>query len=489
MASLKQTLRANQKILFWGGTALVVVVGLVCWFLSTKGLAGVYDSRTRAIDQSANVAKGRIKQDPHPNEITIASFAKSVNAVKKSVRDNWKIVYDAQKEAIYKWPTAGLTPELQEAFRKLSVDFVKNPSAKDIADNPEKYEIPLNLREQYPKYIREQFPKLVQLVDAQWFKDAEPDGHGPKGADTAKKSGREYKVEWPDQKKIQARFEMTETPTTSKIVYLQEDLWVLKAFCDIIASLNFHSKGRHDAVVWIIQGLDIGPAGVESSPGGLGENRVARGQTAAPAAAGGVPKPEATSKTPAPTIDASADGDLKGNRYVTLDGKPLSAADLLAPPTEDKKYLLQYRLMPFKLRLVMDERKIDDLLVELRTAVLPIEVRQVRINVGSKAGDEHGELKKLSPYAMSVELRGVIYLANPPDETLLKTDEPAGEAPADAAPKPVAKPAEAPVAGTTPPGDAPVNPAPADGRPADAKSAAPAPGEAPATTPAEKPPM
>ena len=483
MATLKQKLRANGKYLFWGGTALVVIIGLACWFMSTKGLASVYASRKSAIESTVNTGNNRLKVSPHPNDTTIAAVGKSVNQVKGTVLGAWKEVYDVHKTNIYVWPATGLTKEFLAAVQKLTLDLVKNPTDKEKADDQEKLNIPLNLREQFPKYSREQFPKLVKAIDAQWFKETDAaTGAGPvpgKAAEAPKKAAHEYKIEWQGQNKIQSRFDLlAETPTTLHILYVQEDLWVYKAFCDILAEMNARAKGRHDAVVWVIQALEIGQTGVEASPGGLGENRVTKGQV--PAGTGGekgaaLESSPKGSTAPAATGEPSADDGLRSNRYVTLDGRPLSGADLQLPPSEDKKFLLQYRLMPFKLRLVMDERKIDDLLVALHNAVLPIEVRQVRMNPGAKAGDDKGEFKKFSPYATLVELRGVVYLANPPDMTLLKTDEPAAETPADAgAPKPEAKlpdakPDDAGTAGGTPPADAPIDAKATETKPTETK--------------------
>ena len=61
--------------------------------------------------------------------------------------------------------------------------------------------------------------------------------------------------------------------------------------------------------------------------------------------------------------------------YVDFDSKPLLATDLEKSPAAEMVHL-----MPFTLRVVVDQRKLDALLTALATSAVPIDVRQVRIN-------------------------------------------------------------------------------------------------------------
>jgi hypothetical protein len=91
-------------------------------------------------------------------------------------------------------------------------------------------------------------------------------------------------------------------------------------------------------------------------------------------------------------------------------------------------------LVPFRLGVTMDQRKLDALLTELATNPVPIDVRQVRINPSQQSGGGGGrpgggEFAAPSPaspsndaagatgrpYDVFVELRGTVGLAPVPD--------------------------------------------------------------------------
>jgi hypothetical protein len=92
-------------------------------------------------------------------------------------------------------------------------------------------------------------------------------------------------------------------------------------------------------------------------------------------------------------------------------------------------------LMPFVLRVTMDQRKIDALLADLATSAVPIDVRQVRINPSQQAGglgggpgaapapmDGSGGIR---PFDVTVELRGTVGLSPPPDKNAIGGGSPA----------------------------------------------------------------
>jgi hypothetical protein len=119
---------------------------------------------------------------------------------------------------------------------------------------------------------------------------------------------------------------------------------------------------------------------------------------------------------------------------VDFAGQPLMSSELAAAPGVD-----MVRLMPFMLRVVMDQRQLDRLLVALAQWPLPIDVRQVRINPGSEAtqgggrrgfddqerrgsqgggpAGQPGDPGIPRRYDVVVELRGSVALATPPGST------------------------------------------------------------------------
>jgi hypothetical protein len=170
----------------------------------------------------------------------------------------------------------------------------------------------------------------------------------------------------------------------------------------------------------------------------------------------------------------------KGFRYVDETGKPLAtAADVDGSP-------LEFNLMPFRMRLTINPKDIDELLIACRNSVLPIEVREVDLLEGAGSGmsspaagpmmgprgggrmrgGEEGEfggghgggMPMPMPQGVpgvpqqktvQIELTGVVYLMKTPDPSKLGA-APEGGNPADGG-TPAPPPENATTPTTTPP--------------------------------------
>ena len=146
---------------------------------------------------------------------------------------------------------------------------------------------------------------------------------------------------------------------------------------------------------------------------------------------------------------AEADDDaLRNWIYADANGTPLLAEEIEASP--DTKFA---HLMPFVVRGQVDQRKLDLLLRTLATWPVPINVRQVRINPENSLGAETSNRRMMAGgmgesygmegtqnggsyrrYDITVELRGLIALAAPPNREFLGLSDPTTE--------PVDEPAE-----------------------------------------------
>jgi hypothetical protein len=117
----------------------------------------------------------------------------------------------------------------------------------------------------------------------------------------------------------------------------------------------------------------------------------------------------------AAVVPADPDETLRNWIYVDFAGRPLTGAELAAAVDSQMVHL-----MPFVLRLVIDQRQIDPLLVSLSTSAIPIDVRQIRINAtGGPAGGDGvatGSTGSGRMYDVTLELRGTVGLATPPSE-------------------------------------------------------------------------
>jgi hypothetical protein len=166
----------------------------------------------------------------------------------------------------------------------------------------------------------------------------------------------------------------------------------------------------------------------------------------------GMPMPDPTLGGEAPADpSASPDDSLRNWIYVDFAGKPLMAADLATSPDAQLVHLV-----PFVMRAIVDERKLDALLVDLASAPVPIDVRQVRINpgtggagmggpgmggpgMGMQPPGRRGEFEGPGmpggptvtpgsrPNDVTVELRGTVALATPPDRQALGLEAAADE--------------------------------------------------------------
>jgi hypothetical protein len=270
-----------------------------------------------------------------------------------------------------------------------------------------------------------------------------------------------------NQQRIFKSFNWDKKPSTAKVLLAQEELWVYGLLCDAVARINKPATGPHNAAIASIDELYVGYPAAEDNPGGSGGGRIARvvAKTAADAmgmpppdmmasgapgspmgrppnprfadiqrsGAGGPPMPMSGEEGGMTAVDP--DEQLRNWVYVDFAGKPLSATDLAAAVDSQMVHL-----MPFVLRVVIDQRQIDALLVALANAAIPIDVRQVRINApvsgpagaSSMAGTMDGGVGVPTGagrfYDVNLELRGSVGLATPPDEKTVGLEPGQGDA-------------------------------------------------------------
>jgi len=302
---------------------------------------------------------------------------------------------------------------------------------------------------------------------------------GQFGTDLTNDLAIQYTVSWnaADQAAVYAGFNWQKPPSTTQILLAQEELWAYETLCDAIAAANADATGSHNATIATIDQLAVGyraaqtsatttgkvlrleaagdGMGMESGMGmgmdsGMG---MGMGMDAGMGGEGGGPLPNPRFSTGGQTqgmmmdegfpgggfeeTESSDDDALRNWIYVDAAGRPLAAEEVEESP--DAKLA---HLVPFVIRGEVDQRKLDRLLRTLATWTIPIDVRQVRINpeAGSGFGDMNpggrsepmigrrmgrgmpggdaaaGSVRR---YDLTVELRGMIALAKPPDREFL----------------------------------------------------------------------
>jgi hypothetical protein len=220
------------------------------------------------------------------------------------------------------------------------------------------------------------------------------------------------------------------SPTTLQLLYAQEDLWVLTALMHIIRQTNGQIDSRHEAVVKNIEtiligrhappragqvirlagggmgggmmdggmgGMDAGGSGYMSSESGAtpGSSDMGMGGGMMPAPMGGgdmygsgMGGPGGDMSGMMPGVGRMsadpAEGRYVDNQYQALRAETLRTA--LRSPSPDDAFLVVAKRMPVRMRLTVDVRKLPRLLAQLGNSMLPVEVRQVRINRGKEGG-------------------------------------------------------------------------------------------------------
>ena len=423
MDKVKVALALLKKYHFWVLCVLVLVITLTVWAKATADLAQQYDARKTQVDGSFTAAEGVCAIQNHPNETVIASIEKDTDQLKRVVFVAWETLFNEQKDK------NKLADNLTDDFKQ---EFYKGG------------ELTVPHLEQYQRFIPKHFDTLFNdVLDV--YREVDPTGAATASAGPAAAGGaavlggglpaggvtasgrREVQmtgtVVWTERNALVSRYNWQARPTTEKVRMAQEDLWVYEALLRVIRNTNADETStekvdHRNAAVKEIKSLKIG------------SDTVSAKVTAEPAVA---------------TVeDQSAVG-----RYVDSEGEPLAA---------DAPQAAEYKIMPFQLELDMKPSKLPKLQVECANSNMPIEIRRVRIRPGAGApfsGMEGAAGATQSPTErralastvgqslvddLPVEIKGVIYIYNPPDSEKLGTGAVAAGQPSAAAETPEGSP-------------------------------------------------
>ena len=254
MDKLKPIIDPIKKYHFWVLCGVLVLVVLVCWWMSTSGLAGHFDTEASKINNAFNSLNGI--QPGHPNQKVIDEINKRDGQLKQNVFKAWENLYREQ-EANNRFPTEDLGEDFERQFKTL---------------RPQE-ELARRYRERYQNFIKERLPKLKKMIDALHPIEPEPGAAGqpnlggemgmmPGGGRMPGGAVTEWAgvVEWneADYQKLESRFFWQQAPTTLAVVHAQEDLWVFEALLRVIKNTNEGATNRNNAKVKRIDSLDIG---------------------------------------------------------------------------------------------------------------------------------------------------------------------------------------------------------------------------------------
>ncbi|TWT96063.1 hypothetical protein Pla108_31450 [Botrimarina colliarenosi] len=444
MDQVKVALAWLQKHHFWVLSLVVVIATLGVWYTSSSSVASQTKAARTKIDGEFS-AVGSIQNQPFkPNDDINRKQQIETQKLAADVLREWEDLYRVQKENVLIWP-----PELGDRF----VEAVKDAKFGDSISSKR--------REEYLNYIKETFPSLVEIVDAELY--AEEGGGGQRGGrgGGGEFGGGEYSgavgddgeplethlVQWLDQGELRARLVPETVPSPIEIWLLQEDLWVYRTLLQAIADTN-ESTGasrRDRAAVQTIVEMKVGQAAgggdatgrtlvapdasESTSAGGYGGEFNGGGYGSELGAEGGGYGGEFSRGGYGGEFGAEGGGGganaLLAGRYIDDTGAPIPDVP------EDFKFGREFKRLPVRMTLEMDTRYLAKLMWELANAPLQVEVDQVRFNPegeggrasGSSVGSGEVAVFDRQPTKGTVVLQGIVYIFNPPDPSIVQSDD------------------------------------------------------------------
>lgn len=406
------------KYHFW---ILAAIVPLVVFPVLASGNGWLH----KDIASKRNQIDGKLSQVtrvtgivPHPNEKWSASIdARTGDVAAETTAERYRFWHSQQ--ALRVWPA-----ELGEDF--LAAITTLAPGQK--LDRP--------LLRRYQQIV----PRLAKTLPGRMgvpshMADAAAAGNDAQPVERDSSQPLEWSAA--DQKRLYGSFVWDTSPSTAQVLLAQEELWIYGILCDAIKAFNRGATGSHDAAITLVQRLVIGYRAAQIGLTGTEQRIVIPAATGGGEGEAGVPTLQSIAEPPPadpgnPRYDGKAGGgepkdeDFRNWIYVDFSGRPLLAADLATKPGMNMVHL-----SPFILDFVIDQRRLDAFLTMLATWPIPIEIREVRINVVSReAGATTAPADTANPtrrHDVMVELRGTIALAPNPAQG----GAPAAPAPGD----------------------------------------------------------
>lgn len=333
MDQLKVFLKQCVKYRFWIACVVSLLLPIIGYFAGSGTIVGETTKREGEI----NGAKKDIVKYKTPGIVNnqyqpLASTKKE--ALIQDVDATWRKLH-ASQESLLKWP-----PEVQDRFRKWGRKYPTDVDRNQVQSTIIDYTV------SYPEFVE----KIYTIFKPFNFDD----GSGI--------------VVAPDSKALLAPavFSQDSPPDLTKIWAEQERLWVVTALLDVVAKVN-DSVGAKDwdsAIVKQINSLEVG------SPTDQDQRSIAKGETLVPADVLADPAaPPAAAPAATPTGPTGAAPNLSGA------GGGATSHEVFYLKTDSQ----QYKILPIKMTVLVDQTKLENYLVGLENSPMAIEVNEVEI--------------------------------------------------------------------------------------------------------------
>ena len=453
MDQVRTILGALWQQRFWVLSSIGTVVAIVCWMSASGTLVEEFKKRQTAIKSSFSAVQGLNGQPYHPNQAVIDGNREQVKLESEITLSIWEELYGRQREEVLYWPKDHLDERFLTHIETLKF-------ADPFPSGHSSF-----MRNNYWNYIGERFDGLLETVKALEtsgsFRGAGRGGglereFGSEGAPgygggfnrnnlNDEEEEQDYLVQWLDQGNLRGQLSFKKKPSSLAIWVTQENLWVYETLLNVIAKTN-QARGAtrpDNAAVRVIVALEVGQdaiaggktqgnlvaplgssgasLGSEGIGGRLGEGGSRRGGPYGQGGEGGREfGPEGGSRSEGEEDESY----LLAFRYIDPStGEPLSG--------ESGEFDGEFRLLPVRMVLMMEQTWIPRVLTECANAALPVEIKTLRVNsslsgagfgntgsrtpVRRQTGSSGGNDKSL----VELELQGVVHIYNKPDKSRL----------------------------------------------------------------------
>lgn len=448
MDQIKNALAWVKKYHFW--VLLLVVLGLstAAWFSASSSLASQFESNKSKIDKEFSAQQGLKNKPFKPNENINEKQAEEKDKQADETLAIWEKLYQRQTASALKWP------------EELGNSFLRYMQTREFGQT-----IRTDKRDDYLNYIKQTFPNLVKIIDAELL---EEDGRAggrrrPRMTDGLEMGGDTteaeptHMVDWLDQGLVQKKLAFAGRPSSLQIWVTQEDLWVYETLLRAIARTNEATGARRQnrTAIRTIYELQVGQDAAKNNSssgriyvpqntggsgfagggggeygGGGGEYGGGGGEYGGGGGEYGGGGDFGGGGEYGGGGGEAGDGTLLAGRYLDGTGQPI-----LEVPEGSFDFGVEYKRLPIRMQLEMDERWLPALITELANAPLQVEVEQVRINPegaasgggrrrsSSNRGGGELEVFEQNPNIGTVIVQGNIYVFNKPDQEMLRGAE------------------------------------------------------------------
>lgn len=410
MDQLKIIIKKIRKFGFWVFFGISLILTMLIWNMVVGSLTNTRDERTRKIDSSFKEMGAITSQANLPTGSVVTQKKIEVKEQSKNVFASWETFYAHQKKYNV-WPITDV--KYVDEFKTAGEKKYKSGRYYRIEDIAREHywdRIKVYVKELKKKYDIKR-PKENLVLDGSAGTGIRTAGAGPSTVRVSdlRDDQMDGTIFWNDAnfQFLERRLSWKVRPETEEVIVGQEDLWVYEALLRIIQKTNEGwsefsvpikeiveiaiaqdaLKGFDDAAERIVDLKSLETFRMAAGMGQGGEGMSAQDAYAK------------TTEEVTLTRQEKMELQLYDERYVDRSGNPLTAQDF-----KEKPPAVEYKMLPIRMSLVINQRFIGDLLVHCANSSMPVEVRQLSFNPGMgkkfNLTDEEAETSRRSTGAI-----------------------------------------------------------------------------------------